>query len=897
MGCLMGFNTNKSVAMWSRYGSCQQNDICIDKQIDTMVAKTSVKINKATLDSNKVLGDTNVITDTLALLDTNTQISNISSDSLDQKIDYSAEDSVVINLKDYQFKLYGKSKTKYGETDLNANTIIFYQKKQTLEAYGTTDSTAQDLLNNPTIVDKDITSISDTILYNIKTGKGLTKNTYFQQGEIFIHAESMKKVSPTDYYAKKVNFTTCNLDHPHYSFGSSKSKLINKKLGLANATFPEVEGVKIPVALPFIIYPIVNSNRQSGFSLPAINENQRYGFGLEGGSYYKVINDNIDLKLTTNLYLYGSVQTSLGGNYDYRYRFKGGFLLSYNYDRIRNTTYTSSQEFFNSSSFGIRLNHNLDPKVRPGITFSSNINFQSSNLNQSQVSNLNSIYQSQAQSSVSFNKSWDDLVLLNLSLNHNQNNATHNYNFTLPSISLTLQPQYPFQKKNATSPKWYEKLSLGYTGTFLNNFQYNDTLPNIGNQISKNIRWQATHNVPLQLTLPQLGPVTVSPFINYSENWAGSGIRQKWTRLKRADTTMSYDTLIANLESGLIRQPSVSLGISLSTRLFGTFLFDSSKRVLGIRHQLTPSLSFSYTPDVSKPFVYKVQVDTMGRVQTFSLLTGSAINPGQQGNISFGLDNFIEAKVRDYSDSTKIAYKKVKVIEGFGITGSYNLLADSFALSPLSIYFRTTLFKTLSLNAGATLDMYKTNAFGYRVNTYNIDFKNGKFGRFTNAFLNVSTSFSSKKDDEESNKNNTTSNQDNIITPDDQLRQQQNAYSNPQDYLDFKTKWNLNLSFGINYTNSLTPNFSQQINTVTANTNISGDFSITEKWKIGASVYIDLTPFQLGNLQLTISREMHCWQLSITAIPFGYYKNISIIFQPKSQLLRDLKINRTRTYY
>lgn len=828
---------------------------------------------------------------------------NLSPDSINQIISYQAQDSVIVDLNTYLFKLYGKSHTNYEGTDLTANTIIFNQQDQILKAFGSTDTSSTDLNSNPTIKDKDITSISDTILFNLKTKKGLSENSYFEQGEIYIHADKMKKINETDYYASKVQFTTCNLDHPHYGFITKKAKLINNKLGVSTYAVPAIENVKLPIGLPFLIFPIIK-NKQSGFTLPSINENQRYGFGLENGSFYYIVNDNVDLKLNANLYLYGSVQTSLAGRYVFRYKSQGSFNVSYNADRVRNTNYNnSSVEFDNSSSFRLQLNHSLDPKAHPSIGFNANINYSSSNFNLSQVSNINAYYQSVAASSVSFSKTWEGVFSLGLSLNHQQNNTTREFSFTLPALTLSMSTLYPFLKKKGLKSRWYEKISVGYNSSFTNSFTFNDTL-DVGPQINQNLRWQASHNIPISLTLPQLGPVVINPFVSYNENWYSSEIEKNWTvGFLRADGQL-VDTLITNQKQGFVRQPNVSTGINFSTRIFGTFHFDSSKKVLAIRHQLTPQVSISYSPDVTSAFAKTTVIDSFGNMVRYSALSGQPITyTGQQGNLNFSLDNFIEAKVRDKADTTKITFKKVKIIDGFGITGSYNLLADSFALSPLSIYFRTNLFNKININVNASLDMYKRNSLGVPINNYNVDLSKGLFGTITSASLSLSTSFTSK----DKNTGSTSGTADNIsknpsptavYTPDDLIAQRNQIQNNPQDYIDFNSKWNINLNLSINYTKTLNPlTFRNDLQPITANLNISGDFALSEKWKIGSNAFLNLTQGSLGNLQFFISREMHCWQLTVTVIPFGYSKNFSLVFQPKSAILRDLKVNRTRFYY
>jgi hypothetical protein len=79
--------------------------------------------------------------------------------------------------------------------------------------------------------------------------------------------------------------------------------------------------------------------------------------------------------------------------------------------------------------------------------------------------------------------------------------------------------------------------------------------------------------------------------------------------------------------------------------------------------------------------------------------------------------------------------------------------------------------------------------------------------------------------------------------------------------------------------------------------NFNGDFSLTPKWKVGANGYYDLNTMRIQSLTTFVTRDLHCWQLSINITPVGVYKFFNISISPKSGILRDLKINRTRYFY
>lgn len=863
--CLIGFLT-----LFFNFTAHSMTNIS-NSTIDTIIKKDTINIKDS------------IIKDTLK------QKSIISNDSLDRIFNYSASDSAVFEVKNRNFSLFSGSKTSYDNSSLEADHIIFYQKSNIIQAFGSSDSLGN-VNNKPMFIDKDIQSLSDTILFNLKNQKGLTQNTFFQQGEVYIHAQKMKKINQNSFYASKIVFTTCNLDEPHFGFRSNKSKIINNKLGVSGPTVPEIEGVPINIGLPFLIFPILKG-KQSGFTAPAFNENALAGFGLQGFSYYQPINDNIDLTLRSDIYFYGGLQFNLNSRYDKRYKMSGNFSLSYNKVVQLNNLSTSNDEFTRSTSYALQWSHRMDTRAWPGSNFSANVNFQSTNFNQSQYGNLSSILNNSISSSISYSKNWNGQYNLSIGLNHNQNNNLRQINVSFPTIAFSIPTLYPFQPKESIgSQKWYEKIGIGYSMSYNSNSYFYDSASNGFLQLVKNSSWVMSHNIPLTISLPQLGPVNISPSISYSEQWYSQGIKNSWNKIK--DTLETYKTY------GFNRIPQISFGLGFSTRIFGTFKFDSTKKIIAIRHQITPSFSLNYTPDVSQAYTYSTQVNKQGQRLNFNSVTGALVqNPGSNGGIGFGVDNFIEMKVKDKSDSTGIATKKIKIIDGFGFNSNYNLLADSFALGNISVYFRSTLFNKININASANLNPYKVNASGVPINKYNIDLSKLYFGRLTDANISLSTSFSSNKDDKNNKQQKQDIPLDPYLTPEEQQKQLQYIKSNSSDYVDFNTLWSINLSYSLGISNRFKTDYSGTYTMLTSNLNFNGDISVSPKWKIGANGFMDVTLLKVTQISFSVSREMHCWQLNINVTPFGVYKNINIVFSPKSGILRDLKYNRNRTYY
>ncbi len=812
----------------------------------------------------------------------------ISRDSIDAPIMYVAEDSGVLIIPSREFFLYGKAKVDYTDLKLEAATIRYDQQAQLVKAYGSLDSTGNPL-SKPQFTQGQMKSVSDSIFYNMKTGKGLIKNTFFQEGEIFMNAVNLKKVSANEIFASRARFTTCNLDTPHFNFRTSKMKIINNKLGIAGPTFPEFEGVPLPIGIPFGIFPL-NKGRHSGILTPMFNASPDFGLGLEGLGYYKVLSDNVDVTARTNIYSFGGWSLNLNSKYIRRYAFSGNLNISLQNTKTLNRSLTSSDEFTSFSSFMINWSHSRDSKARPGTSFSANVNFGSSRYNQTVLNNPYINFQNQLSSSVSYSKDWRGKYNMSVNLNHNQNSITRLVNMNLPTVNFNVVTFYPFQEKEKVgSGKWYEKIGIGYSGNFQNQLSFYDTAFN-ASRLLDTMQYGVSHNLPITLSLPALGPVTISPSVSYQERWYGQRMIRSWN-----DTAGKVDTL---RQRGLYTARQMSFGLGLNTRIFGTYKFRPTSKVMAIRHEIRPTISINYQPDFGAAYHKTIQVDTSGRQLRYSYYDGSingSFGEGSFGGMGFGIDNLLEMKVRDLKDTANKKGKKVKLIDGFGFNSSYNFLADSFQVGNISLYARSTLFEKININAGASLDPYDVDNMGYRVNKLILDPARFKFGRITSGNIAISTSFRSKsKDGKEDDKKDIPV--DPFMTPDEQQRQLQFARANPAEFTDFNIPWNLTLSYSLNFTRMIKPDYSGFTTQTYSTLNVNGDFSLTDKWKIGATGYYDITRRSLQQLSTFITREMHCWQLSININPVGLYRSFSITVNPKSGILRDLRINRSRTF-
>lgn len=826
--------------------------------------------------------------DTTIVVKTDTFGFRSSRDSLDAPVTYHADDSMVMDIPAKKILLYGKeTRVNYLDNKLVSPRIEFDQRTNLVKAYLIKDSNGN-VINFPKFNQADFKTQSDSIWFNMKTGKGLTKGTYMQQGEIFVIGERIKKVDANTFYALRGKFTTCNLDTPHFAFVSKKIKFINKKMAITGPVHPEFEDVPIPVVLPFGIYPL-SQGRHSGILAPTFNANEQLGLALDGLGYYKVLNDKWDVILRGTLYSYGGWTANISPRYFKRYKYQGNLALDIQHLRDLDKS--------GARNFNIRWAHSSDMKARPGVSFNASVNAGSSGFNSSVPNSPQRNFQNILNSSITYSKIWKDKPFnVNISANHNQNTNTKQYNINLPDIGFNVNTLYPFRRKEVIgSYKWYENIGLALNTNVRSLSSFYDTAGSFLNSFTDNYKWGASHGVPLTLSLPPLGYFQLSPQVSYTEKWYHEKFRLNWNPVDR-----KLDTAVSR---GFYTAREMNFGLGASTRIFGLFTFGKKSPVKAVRHEIRPQVSVSYKPDMNARSWYSTQVDTFGNIRSFSVYDRSvfgAFGAGKFGGLSFGIDNNLQMKVRNRKDTSADAVKKVTLIDGFSITSSYNFLEKAFKLAPFRIDMRTNLFDKISISANALVVPYLTDSRGEFIDKLIWNKKILALGKMTSGSIAMQTSFRGGDKSEKLPNTTPALNQVNPITgmPLDEY-QQEAAYirNNPGEFANFNIPWSISMSYSFNYNripNGLGTGYKGSI---TQNVTWAGTLNLTPKWQIGINGSYDISNKDLGLISMYLTREMHCWQMAINVSPVGKYRSFNISISPKSGLLRDLRINRTRFFY
>ncbi len=821
---------------------------------------------------------------------------------IEAPIVYSAEDSIVISLDGQKVFLYKNARVTYQEIELTAYYIELDLETKEIYAQGIRDSTEK-MVEKPVFKQGSEEYESETMRYNFETEKAFITKVVSKQGEGFILSDRTKKIGKETFITEDAKYTTCDADHPHFYMHLTKAKVISNKKIVTGPAYMVLEDFPIyfPM-LPFGFFP--NSpTYSSGVLVPMYGEEQNRGFFLRDGGYYWAAGEYFDLAVRGEVYSKGSWGVQTHTNYRKRYKFGGGFDFRYNvnvYGESGLDTYTRTPQY------AVTWNHSQDQKANPSRTFSASVNLSSSGYDRQNSyegqRGGNQYLQTQKSSSISYSQKFENTPFnMSVNLRHSQNSRDTTLTLSLPEMTFSMAKVYPFRKKNRVGTvKFYEKFGINYTGNLRNSItakEYEILKKAFPDDWKNGLK----HNIPFAFPGFNLAKyINVSPSIGYDEKWyfkkynytyvEGQTFYDEYGRPSNIDK----DTI-----SGLSRVYDYSYSLSASTNIYGMFMpRNPNSRIKGIRHKLTPSGSFSYRPDFGESrFGYwqEVQIDSTGKVGYFDVneggVYGGSPGRGASGAISLSLNNNLEMKVLDTKDTTATKgadkYKKVKLIDNLSLSSSYNLIADSMNLAPISIRARTTV-AGVSINMGTLIDPYMLNDQYQRINEYVWNNKTGfgRIGRLANANLSFGMNFNSKKKDDKSKSAGPPgSEEQNEKSPVPDL--------NPG-YVDFSMPWTFGFDYSFSYTgpSSGAPNgrFSQTLG-------IRGNLDLTDKWKISMNTNFDIQAREFSYTTVNVNRDLHCWQMAFNFVPFGYMKSYSFVINAKSSMLRDLRIQKRQSNY
>lgn len=827
---------------------------------------------------------------------------------LDAPVIYEASDSIVFTKEGYAH-LYGEGKVNYQNIELTSAVITMNMDSSTVYATGVTDTAGVET-GSPIFKDGETPYESKIMRYNFKTKKGFINSIVTQQGEGYVTSEEGKKGANDEIYMRHGKYTTCdNHEHPHFYLRLSMAKVRPKKNVVFGPAQLVVEDVPLPIAVPFGFFPF-NSSYSSGFIMPTYGDEMNRGFYLRDGGYYFAISDQMDLKVLGEIFTKGSWGLSAASNYNKRYKFSGSFNASY---LVTKTGEKNMPDYSVSKDFRIQWSHRQDAKANPNSSFSASVNFATSSYDRSSLSSLynpQQYSQNTKASSVSYSRNFPEIGLnISGAFNITQNTRDSSLSMTLPDVNISLNRIYPFKrKKSAGDERWYEKISLQYTGSITNSISTKDNL------LFKTplTQWEngMQHKIPVSATFNLFKYINIVPSFNYTERWYLRKVKQSYDPSPTSTDHVKRDTI-----NGFNRLYDYNLSLQMNTKLYGMYrpLFMKSKE-LQIRHVFTPTVSYTYTPDFGKSrygyYDTYTYTDEDGEVRTveYSPYEGAVYGyPGKNmsQNISFSIDNNIEMKMKSDKDTT--GYKKISLIDQLGASLSYDVANKRWSDLSMNLRLKLTKSYTFNMNASFATYAYQFDENGNVVVGDRTEWSYGRFGRFQGYSGSFSYTLNNdtfkklfgKKDEDEKNKDKEgkeggedegTEEETEEQNNNSNMRKTEKASVDSDGYLAFKLPWSVSLS----YSYSIREDRSKDINiktmrypySLTHSLNVSGNFKIGSRWNMTYSTGYDFTSKEMSMTTLNITRDLHCFNMSCGLV-FGPFTSYNFSIRANSSMLTD----------
>ncbi|WP_299463009.1 putative LPS assembly protein LptD [uncultured Microscilla sp.] len=830
-------------------------------------------------------------------------------------IKYDARDSIMMDVTGKIMYLYGEAKVDYGATKLTAAFIEINMKTNLITAKAIKDDSTGKVIGRPVFKDDAGSYEADSMVYNYKTRKGIINRVVTKQGEGYIILEKAKKNEKNETFGLNGKYTTCNLANPHFHIQSYKLKLVPEKQIVTGPFNLYIKDSPTPLGFLFGIFPFTSRNT-SGIIIPTYGEERERGFFLRQGGYYWAVNPYIGITFLTDFYTNGSWGATMNTEYKKRYRFNGSASLAFNKNITGDLNRAVSEDFW------VTWNHS--PVPRGSARFSASVRAGSSRYNANNTFQTENRLSNTFNSSISYSNTFNVGEIpfnLGVNLRHDQNVQTEIMNMSLPEINLQMNRVYPFKKKGKAAKNPIQNLSFSYTASATNRLTNQAPSPgaftspngldtakvdfNFANWavISRRGSMGIKHTIPVSTTMKLFKHLSLNPTFSYEEWWYPK-------KLNYDDS--NPDAVVIDTLNGFSRASSYNASISLNTRIYGTYqnIRFLSKKVVGIRHIMNPSVSFSYRPDFSE-----ARYDYFQNVRTTSNPEGTLISRyngagfvqgapagGKSAVMGFSLSNTVEMKVKDDKDTTNAeGTKKIKLLENLSFASGYNFLADSFNLTRVSITARTRLLGFIDLNSTATYDPYTwelvSNEGGNIIQrqrdvyawSRDLSITNPQIrGQINQASIALSANFTPESFRRKRQKK---MNQLNNARENSELTQRQ-IMNDPNAYVDFEIPWRLNMSFNMSYSKQ---GFQKSV--VTRNLNFNGDISLSKTWKISATSGYDFDAKTLSYTSLNVYKDLHCWEMSFGWIPFGQFQSFTFDLKVKAAILQDLKLSRRRTWF
>ena len=882
-----------------------------NRQRDRMEKTESRPDTIAVSDSMRAVMDSTARADSVARADS---LALMEKSSLDMPAFTTARDSIVEDFTDGKRMIYyyGDVTVTYGSMKLSADYMEYDLQTKTVYARGTRDSTGA-FIGQPKMEENGKTYTMEELRYNFDTRKARITNMITQESEGILHGRNIKMMPDQSINITNGKYTVCDCEEPHYYLHLTAAKVMTKpsQKTVFGPAYPVVEGVPMfPIVLPFGFIP-KRPDRATGLLMPTFGEESARGFFVRDAGMYFVIGDYFDLSVTGDIYTLGSWALDINSRYKVNYKCNGNFALTYSNDQ---TGERGSSDFFQTRNFSVKWSHSQDSKARPGTTFSASVNFSSPSNNRYNSTNVNEALQNQASSSISYSKNWNGKFNLSINALHSQNSRDSSYSFTLPNLTFSVSRFYPFKQKNRVGKKkFYEDFSLAYSTTLQNKVNFKASEFNQPGFIDK-FQNGMTHNFTIGLpNFTIFKYINFTPSVTYGMNWFFRKTEQQYNPV-----TDEVEEIDSGQFGTFGATHNYSGSLSMSTRLYGLFNFGKHRKLQAVRHIISPTISFNFSPEKGTYFNgWRTlnYVDAGGEQHTldYNIYAGqlySAPSKGKTASMNLSIGNNLEAKVRDLRDTTGTGTKKIKLIDQLNLTTGYNFLADSLNMNNIGITMSTSVFGKVGISANANFDPYAVNERGQRINKFNVQTEGwGKPLRLTNASASISYSFSGEgkiNGNDGSNASNATGGGGSNTPAANYTR----IYYHPVTgeyipggwlyYMNPNAPWSVNLNYSYNYSRSYQYSNNQLITNHrhTQTLGISGNVKITPALAINLTTGFDLMAMKMTTTQLSATYDLHCFNISVSWVPNGQWESWSFRIAANAAALADLlRFKKSNSYW
>lgn len=836
-------------------------------QTDTIVNTVQASIDSAAVADTTAPNKQAYKIDTLSV--------ESSGSGIDAPIKYEASDSISYRIATNKIYVYDKGVVQYQDLELNADYVDIDFSKHEVKAHGAIDSTGK-MTSKPMFKQGEDVYNPDTMKYNFESKKGYAYNVKTDQEGGYLHGKKVKMHSNKEIHMKGGKYTTCDHDEPHFYINMSKAIVIPKNKVVSGPAYMVIEGIPIPLILPFGFFPITDKKR-SGILIPSPGERRGYGFYLRDLGLYVSWNDYIDFVLKTSVYTLGSWDANLSSRYVKRYRYRGSFSAEYSSIKL--------DEERIPGNINLNWQHSQDAKATPGMTFSSNVNIKTPGFNQFSSKTQEERYEQRIGSSISISKKLSKLLSMSASVTHNQNLYDSTISLTLPALKLNMNNtrlSNILQGDRQAKFKLLDKINISYRSELKNQLPTTKIDSAFWSAETLDLfEYAMQHQAGVSTSFGVLKFININPSVNYTERWYFSKVDKHYNPLW-ATVDSRNNGVISDTTYGFNRVSDISYSASASTKLYGMYNFGNAP-LRAIRHIASPSVSFSYSPGYGNSKYYSTFVGENGKVIPYSRYEGFmyySVPEDLSMELNFGINNNFEAKIRNRKDTIK-GTQIIKLIESLSIRSGYDFARDSLQFDKITINANTTLFKLLRISFTRKVDPYvlmrdSTNA-ERRKNEFVLD-------RYNRLVM--------KDDDQWSFSASISLNSAKLRGKDAKKHKAENALEIP---------WNLSLSYS--YTKTTNYEYAQsyqpedEISRI-SNNNLSlrGNLKPTQNWSLDFSTEWDFTSNSITSARLGINRDLHCWQMGMVWIPMGSHQGYQFKLNVKADVFKDLKYEKNENY-